>query len=504
MLAFSKSKYFAFRQCPKTAWLQKYKPEEYVMDEATASRMDTGHEVGELAKSLFGDYTDVSVMKDDRPDIPEMLRRTKEEMEKGSLVICEASFSYEGLYCAVDLLKKEADGWAIYEVKSSTGNHPETYYPDIAYQKYVLEHCGVRVTGCFLVVINSQYIFDGTMDVSSFFRIIDVSLEITDEEKLIPGNLAEAEKLLEMKEEPAIDLSAGCDKPYKCGFWKYCTRELTEPSVFNLHGIQFKTKLKYYSQGLVGYEDLLSKASIKNKACLRQIEYCLYDKEDFIDEDEIRKFLSTLSYPLYFLDFETMQPVIPKYIGTKPYQQIPFQYSLHYIENEGSELKHKEFLAEAGTDPRRKLAEQLWKDIPMNACITAYNKQFECGRIKELADAFEDLSEHLLNIMSNIRDLEEPFKKGWYYNKAMDGSYSIKSVLPALFPYDPELDYHALDGVHNGSEAMTVFPMLEQMSPEEQEETRRNLLAYCRLDTLAMVKVWEKLGKESRAVNDDS
>ena len=134
----------------------------------------------------------------------------------------------------------------------------------------------------------------------------------------------------------------------------------------------------------------------------------------------------------------------------------------------------------------------------MNVCVTAYNKAFECGRIKELAAAFPDLSEHLLNIESNIKDLLTPFQSGWYYNREMGGSFSIKSVLPALFPDDPQLNYHNLEVVHNGSEAMELFPQIEFMAPAEKETARRNLLKYCELDTLAMVKVWEKLKKTTK------
>lgn len=154
---------------------------------------------------------------------------------------------------------------------------------------------------------------------------------------------------------------------------------------------------------------------------------------------------------------------------------------------------HKEFLAESGTDPRRAIAERLCEDIPMNVCVTAYNKGFECGRIKELAAIFPDLSELLLNIQSNIKDLLTPFQSGYYYNKAMGGSFSIKSVLPAIFPDDPSLDYHNLEGVHNGGEAMSIFPRIKDMTPEEQQTARYNLLKYCELDTYAMVKVWEEL-----------
>ena len=200
---------------------------------------------------------------------------------------------------------------------------------------------------------------------------------------------------------------------------------------------------------------------------------------------------------MYFLDFETMQPAFPPYCGTKPYAQIPFQYSLHYIEHEGGELLHKEFLAESGPDPRRAVAERLCTDIPKDVCVTAFNMSFERGRIRDLAAAFPDLADHLLNIESNIKDLLIPFRSGWYYNRAMGGSFSIKSVLPALFPDDPSLDYHNLEGVHNGNEAMTVFPRIKDMAPDKQRTARHNLLKYCELDTFAMVKVWEALVRAS-------
>ena len=493
MIYFSKSKYCGLWQCPKIAWLRKYKPEEFAADDALEDKRKKGQEVGELAKSIFGDYVDLTVMNGDDLNIPEMIRRTKTEMEKGSPVICEAAFEWNGLYCAVDILKKEDEGWAIYEVKSSTKDDKAVYFADVAYQNYVLKNCGVNVCGSYLVVLNNEYVFDGELDISELFKITDVTQEAASQEMIIEPNLKKAEKILSSDEEPAIDLSMGCHDPYDCGFWNYCARELPKPSVFDLYRLSFKKKLEHYYRGVVSYEDLIAEQSITNEKHLRQMEYYLFDKGTYVDKDNLREFLDGLTYPLYFLDFETVRYAIPRYIGTRPYQQVAFQYSLHYIEHEGGDLKHKEFLAEPGTDPRRKLAEQLCEDIPMNVCVTAYNKSFECARIKEMAEAFPDLAGHLLNIESNIRDLADPFQSRWYYNKEMGGSFSIKSVLPALFPNDPELDYHALNGVHNGTEAMTIFPKMEGMTPEEQAETRKNLLAYCRLDTLAMVKVWEKL-----------
>ena len=176
----------------------------------------------------------------------------------------------------------------------------------------------------------------------------------------------------------------------------------------------------------------------------------------------------------------------------KPYEQIPFQYSLH-IESENGNLEHREYLADPGTDPRRKLAEQLANDIPDDVCVLAYNMSFERRVIKALAEQYDDLSEHLLKIRDNIRDLMIPFQKHYYYREAMQGSYSIKYVLPALFPNDLELDYHNLEGIHHGGEASAAFLEMRKMSQAEMKMTRENLLKYCGLDTYAMVKVLGKL-----------
>ncbi len=495
----SKSKYCAFIQCPKNLWLKVYKPELATIDEAVEARFKVGNEVGDLAMGLFGDFTEVTTLdQNGRLDLKAMISKTNDLIANGENVICEASFSYEGNYCAVDILKKENDGYAIYEVKSSTKSSP-IYEADIAYQKYVLEHCGIRVSGTYLVCINNSYIYDGNLDINEFFKIIDLSSGVEEHIKYVENNIKIANEVLESKHEPKIDLCQGCHEPYDCAFWEYCSKHLPKPSVFDLYGISFKTALEYYHKGVISYADLKNDSKImKNKVRSLQITHELSDLEPNINKKEIQRFLGTLSYPLYFLDFETMQPVIPEYIGTKPYAQIPFQYSLHYIEAENGELKHKEFLGISGQDPRRALAEQLCKDIPVDACVLAFNKSFECTRIKELAECYQDLADHLLSIEANIVDLVVPFRAGYCYNRAMGGSFSIKSILPALYPNDPALDYHNLEGVHNGTEAKDIFPKIKAMSPQEQEKTRYNLLKYCELDTLALVKLWQELIRVSK------
>lgn len=498
---FSKSKYCELWQCPKRCWLKEYKPQEETMDPSVQARFSAGNEVGDLAMGLFGKFTEVTTYdKNGKLDLRSMITKTKQLLDSGENVICEASFNYNGLYCAVDILCKVKDGYAIYEVKSSTHNE-YVYSVDVAFQKYVLEKCGFKIKGTYLVNIDSSYVRQGELDIHKLFKITDISEYVAEEEKLVECNLEYAEKFLANAEEPNIDIDMHCTYPHDCSFWNYCTKHISSPSVFDLYRLSFENKIASYKKGIVSFKDVRDYKLKVSAIQKMQIEFVLEDKPAYIDKDKIKEFLSTLTYPMYFLDFETMQPVIPQFENSKPYAQIPFQYSLHYIEGEGGELKHKEFLGISGEDPRRAIAESLCNDIPDNVCVLAYNKAFECTRLEELAKLFPDVAEHLLKIRFNIKDLLVPFQKGYYYNKAMGGSFSIKSVLPALFPDDPALDYHNLEGVHNGSEAMSIFPLIKDMPKEEAESARRNLLKYCELDTFAMVKVWQKLlkiTKESR------
>ncbi len=497
-LNLSKSNYCALWQCPKMAWLNKYKPEEKTEDADLIARFSTGNEVGDLARRLFGGYVDVTCYEEDRLNLQKMIKNTKTEIEKGTAVICEAAFSYKGLYCAVDLLKKEPEGWTIYEVKSSSNdpNSPKAnpiYIADISFQKYVLEHCGISVVGTYLITINSQYVRGKNLDIHQLFHIMNVEELVLKEIGNVEANIQLAERILLCEKEPDSDLDKRCKNPYACRFWEYCTRNLPKPNVFDLYKLDLSKKLEHYRKGEISFKDLEACGGDFTWMQKRQIEYELHNPGPYWDDERLDTFLECLSFPIYFLDFETMMFAIPLYEGTKPYQQIPFQYSLHYMEEYGGELKHKEFLGISGQDPRRDIAEALCRDIPTNACVTAYNKAFECSRLEELANVFPDLADHLRMIKHNIVDLLVPFSNGFYYNRAMGGSFSIKSVLPALYPDNPELDYHNLEDVHNGSEAMTIFPMIQYMEPDEQEKIRRNLLKYCELDTYAMVMVWEKL-----------
>lgn len=489
----SKSRFCRGKQCPKMLWMDNYKKEEQT-PMSNEQILENGTEVGDLARGLFGEYTNI-----ERPDSPNansvMILKTQEAIENNVKIITEASFEFENNFCSVDILKNFGDSFEIYEVKSSTSIH-DIYYYDASYQYYVLTNAGYNVTKVCLVHINNEYVRHGELNLNELFKINDITEIALEKQNEIKSIIDKLKKVVEVETEPKNTIGVQCFDPYQCQYWEYCTKNLPTPNVFDLtstntHAINKNTKFEFYNSRKITFEDVQYEDLPLDT--LKQIDNEIHNKEDEIDVDNIREFMDTLSYPIYFLDFETYQKPIPEYDDMKPFQQIPFQYSLHYILKEGGELYHKEYLAIPGEDPRRKLAEQLVKDIPLNVCTTAYNMGFEKGRIKEMAEIYPDLADHLLNIRENIKDLMIPFQKKYYYNKAMQGSYSIKYVLPALYPNDPSLDYHNLPVVHNGSEASATFINLINKSKEEQEEIRKGMLMYCGLDTYAMVKVWEKL-----------
>lgn len=488
-LSLSKSKYCSAVQCPKMIWLKKNKPEAFDSSVVNQSILETGNEVGDLAMGLFGAYTEVPF-----GDLSDMINKTAELIEAGTPIIAEGSFSYNRLFCSIDILKNLGNGCVeIYEVKSST-SVKDIYYDDAAYQCHVLTKLGYTVKRVCIVYINNQYIRSGALNIQQLFHTEDITDDAISLMPEVAENIERFSEYMEQKEEPNDDIGMHCFNPYDCGFFGYCTRHLPTPNVFDVAGARLSTKFKCYDKGIISFEDLNTSNAL-SAGQYKQVEHELFNYAPYIEKDTIRDFLGHLSYPLYFLDFESFQPAIPLYEESRPFEQIVFQYSLHYIEHEGGELKHTEFLAYPGADPRRALAEQLCRDIPMDVCTTAYNMGFEKGRIKGLAEIYPDLAEHLMNIHDNIQDLMIPFQKKYYYTRAMQGSYSIKYVLPALFPDDPALDYHNLEGVHNGSEASATFKRMAAMTKEELETYRTHLLNYCGLDTFAMVKVWEKLNE---------
>ena len=479
----SKSKYCNGVQCKKILWLDKNKP-EVKEDISRESVNDNGNKVHEIAKDLFGEHVNIEY----NDDLKVMISDTQKELSKNNIVITEASFIYNNNFASIDILKKTKNDYEIYEVKSST-KLKDVFIDDISYQYYILNNLNLNVVKCYVVYINNKYVRKGNLDLNKLFIKQDVTDKVLEKQKEVESNIKDINKFMENKKEPLDMIGENCFNPYDCPYFNYCTKHLPEKNVFTVSGMQLKTKLKFYNKGIYTYKELLNEDI--SESAKKVIDYEINPKEDFIDKEKIIEFLNTLSSPLYFLDFETYNAPIPEFDGVKPYDRIPFQYSLHYIEN--GKLYHKEFLGISGKDPREDLAKSLINDIPKNVCTLAYNMGFEKSVIEDLANTYPDLGEDLMNIHDNIKDLMVPFQSKDYYTNAMKGSYSIKYVLPALFPNDPELNYKNLDLVHNGTEAMDSFANLTDMPKDKQDKYRKALLEYCKLDTYAMVKIYYKL-----------
>ena len=484
----SKSRYCMGIQCEKILWLNRYK-RELSQSEKNEGILEKGRQVGEAAKGLFGDYTDVPVDE----TIASRIEKTRKLLNETPNVIAEASFSHDNNFCSVDILKNDSDGVEIYEVKSST-EVKDIYLDDISYQYFVLASCGLNVKKAAIVYINNEYVRGEELELEKLFNIEDVTDIARQKQSEIESNIDIINEFMEShgpESEPETEIGMHCFDPYQCDFWDYCIRDLPKPNVFDVRGMWKSKKLEKYHEGKVSFEDLQNEKL--NEKYLEQIDFELNDREPKINRKAISDVLDSLTYPLYFIDYETCQYAIPEIVGTKPYQQIPFQYSLHIIREEGSPIEHREFLAEPDDENiKRTIAERMIRDMPDDGRVIVYNKGFASSSNREIGEIYPDLADEMERINSNIVDLMVPFKSRDYYTKEMQGSYSIKYVLPALYPDDPELDYHNLPVVHNGGEASEAFLSLKNKTPEEQIKIRSGLLEYCKLDTLAMVKLWEK------------
>lgn len=484
----TKTEYVRGFQCPKMIWLDENKSELAAKTD-DSSRKRIWEETQKVAMQYFGSYAEVS--KDATEG--ERLEQTRKFLEEGKSKIANAAFCYDMAFCTVDMLLVQEDKISIVHINSSTKTKLK-YYDTMAYEYYIVSNAlEKKVEKLTYMHINGKYVREGELDLDKLFLLEDCTKEVRERQKQTKKMIKLLKKQKEQKEEVQKEVGVQCYLPNHCNYWQYCYRDILEPSIFSIHGLHAKERYELYYSGIVSFLDVLREDVELLEGPKMQVETEIYKKEPTVKKDEIREFLDTISYPLYFLDFETFQQVVPKYQGVKPYLPIPFQYSLHALQKEGASLEHYEFLAKEGEDPRRAVAEHLCKHIPKNVCILAYNMGFEKSILKNLALLYPDLREHLTNLQQNMRDLMTPFRNHSYYCREMEGSHSIKSVLPALYPDKREYDYHALAGVHNGEEAMNTFSDLTEHNEEDRKKMREELLAYCNLDTLGMVKILEKL-----------
>lgn len=511
-LHFSKSKFVAAcERCNKYAWLDVNKPDEKAApDDFAQSLFDNGHRVGELAKEFFNADVDVTALKvNGSIDLEKMIYETQKHLQLGTKVIAEASFEFGGLFCSVDILVRNDDGsYNIYEVKSSTNEKPTKKNPvvilskhkyDAAYQRYALENCGIKLDKVCIVLLDREYVRGKTLELDKYFKIFDITSETGMMQSEIIARIAEIRKTVAMVSEPPSVFTSNCNK---CDYWKYCSRNIVSPSVFDVYSLNFSEKCELHNSGVSFFDVPKVKAKLPDATKI-QIEYYNRPNDAFVDKAEIKKFLNELVYPIYSLDFETYQAVVPEYEGIKTYEQVPFQYSLHIVKrpdadiSEGSsDIEECHFLDLSGADTRRAIAESLVKNIPYGSYVMAYHESTERNIIARLAKYCPDLSDHLLSFI--YRDPLKIFSDGKYYVKAMGKSFSLKSVSPALYPNDKDMDYHNLEGVvKNGTQAMNVYAKAHLLSEEERQKLEKDLEIYCALDTFAVVKILKKLYEAS-------
>ena len=480
----SKSQYIRGLQCHKSLWL--YKNKRHLLQppsEQTESLFATGNTVGDYAKQTFPHGIEIEF---DSDDFDGMISKTQQLIEQGVDTIYEGTFKQKNIFAMADILHKTDDGWNMYEVKASTSVKPY-HIDDAAIQWFCLSDA-IKINKVFIMHINNEYVRNGGLDVNALFHTEDITENVLSLQGEIPNNLKAIEEMLNA-EIPEVEIGAHCDSPFECDFSHLCW-DIPEVSVFNLYRMYSTEKLSLYKRGIVHYEDIPPDYSLSEMQEL-QVSAKL-NNEIRVDKDIICNFLSTVKAPVSFFDFETFQNAIPRFDGQRPYMQMPFQYSLHIIDEQG-DMTHMEYLGDEYFDPRRELAEHMVADLPQVGSIMAYNQSFEIGRIRDLANLYPDLADDLLPFIGRFVDLINPFRNLGYYHPDFNGSFSIKSVLPAMFPDDPELDYKRLR-IQNGGMAMDTFANLYLLKDKSQrDQIRKDLLAYCHLDTLAMVRIWQKL-----------
>lgn len=490
MRNFSKSKLLAYRQCPKRLWLEIHRGDLLEQGAVTQAAMAQGHEVGAIARKIYdseerGYFLDLEIL-----GFRDLLSQSKVLIDGANAPLFEAGFAANGALALADILlplnDSEGRTWRMVEVKSST-SVKDYHRDDVAIQAYVVRAAGVPLQSIAVAHIDNSWSYPGNGDHRGLLVESDLTSEAFARSTEVESWIAGARDVAAKISEPPIRLGEQCNKPHACGFMSYCSQ--STPTVVYpvswLPNIKSKALKACVKDGATDMRDVPE--NLLNAQQMR-VKHCTVNREIYFDAQGAANELA--AYPLtgYFLDFETTMFAVPIWTGTRPYQQIPFQFSLHVLSEAGN-LQHQEFLDLSGDDPSRCFAVAL-----VNACgeqgpVFVYSAKFEKGRIKELAERFPDLSIRLLAISHRMVDLLD-IATDRYYHPSQQGSWSIKKVLPAIAP---DLDYGQLEGVQNGEMAMTAFKEAINPAclPERKAEIEVQLRRYCGLDTLAMVRIWE-------------
>lgn len=490
MRNFSKSKLMALRQCEKRLWLEVKRPDLNEDSEQAEYRFQVGHQVGDIARTLFDPDGKGILIDVDKEGFAAAFAHSA-ELLKQRQPIFEAGLSGGGALAFADVMLPTESlaelSWRMIEVKSST-SVKDYHRDDIAVQAYVATVTGVPLASVSLAHIDSSWTYPGNDDYRGLLKVNDLTDEALARHNEVVEWVKRANEVVGQPEEPAITIGQQCDSPFECGFYLYCSRDEPKPE-YPVYWLPRFPSAKVRELAEVGIDDLRNVPDdLLNERQLRVKRHTL-DNQTYFDAEAAAADLAPYPLPAQFLDFETIQFPVPIWAGTRPYQQIPFQFSLHTVTTGGA-LKHDEFLDLSGDDPSARFATELIRlcgEAPLPVFV--YNAAFERSRISELAERFPEKREILLAINERIVDLL-PIARERYYHPSQQGSWSIKVVLPAVVP---ELNYHDLDGVQDGGMAMEAF--LEALHPrttiERKQLIRDQLLAYCKLDTYAMVRLWQ-------------
>ncbi|MGD9045947.1 MAG: DUF2779 domain-containing protein [Desulfobacterales bacterium] len=481
----SKSRFLAGLQCHLRLWYQCY--DRDLASEVSAAQQaifDAGHEVGTLATEL---YPDGVLIDEPYYQHKQAVESTLKAMQDPDVkAIYEAAFVYEGVRIRVDILERLDDGsWNLVEVKSST-SVKDVYYPDVAVQYYVLEGCGLKISGAGILHINNQYIYDGqNLDLNALFAFADLTNETQSMQPDLPSSLAGLKAMLENSEAPEIRPSRHCHKPYDCEFWDHCTKDMPEFWVYHINGIG-QSKLDDLAE--MGVRDIgdipetfpMSRIQDRIRTCVtRQQEYM---------SNQLEAQLRDMEYPAHFLDFETIGLALPRYEGTRPYQTIPFQWSDHILYEDGN-LRHREYLCNEDKDPREEFTQSLLDALGTEGSIVIYTS-YETGVLNSIVEHFPKYAGELRAVIERFKDLHAIIRNN-YYHPRFYGSFSLKYVLPALVP---EMRYDKLS-IQDGMQASLEYLRMIDPGTDEKEKApiRADLLAYCGQDTLAMIKIRDEL-----------
>jgi hypothetical protein len=491
-LGLSKSTFLRGLQCQKSLYLHTFHRElGAAPDEDQLARMNTGKAVGELARQLFPEGTLVSTPGGF--SVGQALEQTRRALDAGARVLFEPAFMADGLFFRADVVVREGSAWKLYEVKSSTSVKDEYLY-DVGFQAHVMGRAGLEVDSVWLVHIDTSYIRQGPLDVEGLFTMEELTDAIEPLMASLPTMIDELRRVLALETVPEIPVGRQCHEPFPCDFIPYCWEIVPSPSIFDVYRLPWAKKEILRDMGILSIEDIPEDFDLPTPSRFHVVAHKA--GRSIIKRDPLRRFIESLNYPLAFLDFETAMPAIPAFDGSRPYQQLPFQFSLHIVEAEGAAPIHHGFLAEPGADPRPELLEHLKETLPKEGNVLVYYQPFEQTRLAELARDFPAQAGWLETVIARLKDLILPFQQRWVYEPGMNGSSSIKAVLPALVP---EMSYSGMP-VADGTQAMLAWEKLSQApDPAAADRLRQALWDYCTLDTLAMVKILERLETLARA-----